>query len=1387
MGAPVPGVVNLVMRDEQGWVRVGGSLDDGAKGSFSLSQKGGQWAGSVRHAAKQTAYVLDTQESGVVRVVEKPLGSLLCQAIPRKRAPNGVQAAASGPSVQDASVAAVNTIAVPALDSLPSATHVIYIDFDGELVTDPDWNDGFSILAVPTKLGTSTITAAQMTEVWKRVAEDMRPFNVSVTTIASRYENASVGERMRCIVTSTDAAAPGAGGVAYLDTFNDAGPGSGYTSTVPCWAFTESYYLPDDIAGTISHEVGHTFGLSHDGRFPDNAPNHEEYYDGHGSGATSWAPLMGSTYDHAVSQWSRGEYANASNHEDDLAIIGNAANGFFLRPDDALDSPAGAMGLPNTGFFSQSGIVSAASDIDFYTFVTPGGNLSLTASSAAVGPNLDILLELRSADGSTVLANSNPVGPAKALITKVLAPGTYLIAVRGSGFGNASAGYTTYGSIGEYTLGGTFPAVPDVEPVIDADPFSQAVPPGTKVTFTVAATSNTPPTYQWTKDDVNLPGQTKNTLVINSAQVANQGAYRCIVSNTIGSTPSAIALLTVNYKPVFTLHPVARKAAAGTAVSFNVAAHGTPLMAFQWQLNGIDIPAATTDTLTIASAQWADLGSYRCVASNAFGSAISKAATLTVESKPVILTQPPVNFLAPLNGATTVGLIAAGTGKLSYQWFKGAALLPGQTKPALSLTGITGGTAGDYLCEVKNSFGTTTSDVCHVAVQDVPVITRDLTDTIVARGAKKTLSVAAVGSPVLKYEWRKNGVKVPGAAASLVVVGTADAEYQVLVSNALNVAASAVAHVTVHDVPKIIIKPVALIKPFGGEASFSVAASGTPPLVMQWKKNNVAIPGATDSVLELAGLAASDVASYSVTISNDAGSVTSTPVKLTLQTGPSVTVQPEPVTVNAFAPAAFGVTATGTATLKYQWQKDNVDIPGATAAVYKIASAQTSMNGMYRVRVSNAADFVFSDPAELIVNPVLAPSLTSFSPPLGKAGHYVRIVGANLNWTTGVSFRSSSNVAVPAAFVIVSSTELLVTVPAKASSSAITVTTRGGTVATGTFFAVTTVNDTNDDFANARLMPGGGGRVFGSNYQFSPQSGEPRHAMPDGVQDPSDFDAVFSAWVEWTPTVSGSYYVNTGGSVFDTRVAIYEGDAVNNLTLVGFNDDDDGAGLYTSKAYVVVNAGTTYHIAVDGFSLFFFGELYEQRGNYTVTVTPIAASAMLASSQKSGWSTQGTVAVQADGAVKLGGSGSHEPAMAWLKTPASTEQGKVLHVRATVSFDAPRNSGDVFGIVACNQAGQPMFGLSANAGTGSLSTIDAAGVLSATGQTLVVGESYEADLYADPVKRTWSASLNGVWIAREQPFPAQGDAEDFAVQWLPGSGAHGSVTVHSAEYSGDQR
>ena len=113
----------------------------------------------------------------------------------------------------------------------------------------------------------------------------------------------------------------------------------------------------------------------------------------------------------------------------------------------------------------------------------------------------------------------------------------------------------------------------------------------------------------------------------------------------------------------------------------------------------------------------------------------------------------------------------------------------------------------------------------------------------------------------------------------------------------------------------------------------------------------------------------------------------------------------------------------------------------------------------------------------------------------------------------------------------------------------------------------------NDDFASAFIISGASGATTGYTIGASKESGEPAHAGDVGGH---------SIWYRWTAPTSGPVDFNTAGSTFNTTLAVYTGSSVTNLTVIAGNNDD-AAGLHTSRVDFQATAGTTYRIAVDGF------------------------------------------------------------------------------------------------------------------------------------------------------------------------------------------------------------
>ena len=155
----------------------------------------------------------------------------------------------------------------------------------------------------------------------------------------------------------------------------------------------------------------------------------------------------------------------------------------------------------------------------------------------------------------------------------------------------------------------------------------------------------------------------------------------------------------------------------------------------------------------------------------------------------------------------------------------------------------------------------------------------------------------------------------------------------------------------------------------GQSATFNVVASGSATLNYQWQRNQVNISGATSAGYTLPNAAFADNgAKFRVIVSNGFGNATSNEATLTVNAPPSITAHPSDQTVAQGQPSTFSVVAGGTAPLSYQWQRNQVNISGATSATYMIASTALSDNGArYRCVVTNSFGTATSNEATLTV------------------------------------------------------------------------------------------------------------------------------------------------------------------------------------------------------------------------------------------------------------------------------------------------------------------------------------------------------------------------------------------------------------------------------------
>lgn len=400
---------------------------------------------------------------------------------------------------------AMSAAEVFSLESRPGASKVIYLDFDGHVVSGTAWSS-IDLYAVPydtdgTPASFSSAELANIAEIWRRIAEDFAPFDVNVTTREPAVFGATTARVL--ITKDTDTygnpmPSKGAGGVAYVGVWGRSDFSSRYS---PAFVYYNNLGngRPDYVAEASSHEAGHNLSLSHDGT------STRSYYSGHGSGYISWGPIMGTGYARHVSQWSKGEYADANNLQDDIGILGSKLGG---KADDHVDilsavsriqvNADGSVGAttpetdPGNLSGGNKGVIGAAGDLDVFYFDTTGGDVNLSVTPAwqgryTRGGNLDIRSTLYD-DFGNALQSDDSLADTNSQHAINLQPGRYFLVVEG--VGNADSPYSGYGSLGQYFITGFIPTQSDITAPVP-NPMSWLAAPAAAGRDRIAMTATT--------------------------------------------------------------------------------------------------------------------------------------------------------------------------------------------------------------------------------------------------------------------------------------------------------------------------------------------------------------------------------------------------------------------------------------------------------------------------------------------------------------------------------------------------------------------------------------------------------------------------------------------------------------------------------------------------------------------------------------------------------------------------------------------------------------------------------------------------------------------------------------------------------------------------------
>ncbi len=506
--------------------------------------------------------------------------------------------------------------------------------------------------------------------------------------------------------------------------------------------------------------------------------------------------------------------------------------------------------------------------------------------------------------------------------------------------------------------------------VITTQPSSAAKCEGDNVSFSVTATGSNL-TYQWKKGGTNISGATSATYSITGIVSADAGSYTCVVTGDCGNVTSNTAILTINDATAITAQPSSATKCEGDNVSFSVTATGSNLT-YQWKKDGVAISGATSATYTISGIVSADAANYTCDVTGDCGVVTSNAASLTINPATVI-TSESGSQTACDNSNVTFSVTATGS-NLTYQWKKDGSVISGATSDSYTISGATNSDEGTYTCVVTGDCGSVISSNMTLTIT-ASMTVGDPANANVCPADTAKFTVTANGTNTT-YQWKKDGVNMSNGGdisgvdtKTLMIVNcdaTDEATYSCYVTSDCGNATSNGATLTLNTATAITSQPVGGTKCEGENITFSIVATGSN-LTYQWKKNGVAISGATSDTYTLTNLSSADAATYTCDVTGDCGTITSNAVVLTVNANTGITTQPQSQSVCSGTDVTFSVVATGS-NLSYQWKKDNTDISGATSDTYLITGATSAEAGDYVCIVTGDCGNITSDTVTLTIS-----------------------------------------------------------------------------------------------------------------------------------------------------------------------------------------------------------------------------------------------------------------------------------------------------------------------------------------------------------------------------------------------------------------------------------
>ena len=375
------------------------------------------------------------------------------------------------------------------------------------------------------------------------------------------------------------------------------------------------------------------------------------------------------------------------------------------------------------------------------------------------------------------------------------------------------------------------------------------------------------------------------TCVPASGSVFPGGTNVVVCTVALGSnTLTGTFTVTVLVPPYITNQPSFISVLANSNASIIVGAFGTLPLSYQWAFAGTVIADATNSTLIVSNAQSINEGYYQVTMANSLGTATSGPILLRVLPSKALIVSGPQSISVPAGTQAEFNANVVGSAPLTLQWYKNGALLAGAVSSQLIIPNAQAADAGTYQLLASNSLGTAISPGAILTVLPAkPSFILQPVSTAGLPGASVAFESLAIGSDddlnPIRYAWYFQSNQIPGQTSANLslasIVAANQGAYYVVASNFYGSATSAVVQLTVYQAPSLTNGLSNQVVDEGSNLVLNSGAVGTPPLAYSWSFNTIALSNTT-AFLSLANIMPLQAGYYSVTVTNQFGSISGT-------------------------------------------------------------------------------------------------------------------------------------------------------------------------------------------------------------------------------------------------------------------------------------------------------------------------------------------------------------------------------------------------------------------------------------------------------------------------------------------------------------------------------